>query len=587
MWFLFFSKPVSFPDGERPAPLEKPLSGRWRWTFVCVMTLLLRMAAACQPEQGFAQESSPIEEQSRRDSEMQQPAGFDKDKIGKISDDSLPDTPKPEVQRIEGGNFVVVSPATTGAVVSPAGRPLVPLKECPYNTTKAKECRVHWRQLLISSAVFITWQNTANAYSSYWYRHETMTGNWWERYVNSVVGYQFSVWSDGNPMLDDYVGHPLMGSITNSLWIQNDPKGMTLEFSNTWPYWRSRLRAMAFSTVYSTEWKLGPIGESGVGHQGDHLAYEDDGSLRNQTGFVSLVTTPVGGTILTVTEDIIDKNVTRRLENFSRNPFLLMGYSFLTPGKTTGNILRFRPPWYRDSRTVKANSFWSDPAPRPSVSSSAGEETARTGPNQEEIVTNLTETAVVRPVPQRPTPQSMLPGGTHELGAWWGLALMTGHLWGVAGDVKYMPLDVRYSYRFRLHEHWALRYSPEITALAMIDWPTPEGLAPFNLRKRSYGSGLSPEGFQADFFPRSRVQPFLSNNAGFIYFVNGMLTPQGSKLVYTVDFGGGVNIFRKMTQVVTIGYRYQHLSNVNNGWRNGTDANTFYVGVSRFRTKGE
>ena len=522
---------------------------------------------------------------------MQQPTGFGRDKVGDIADDSLPDAPEPGVQRIEGGNFAVVSPATTGAVVSPSGRPLVPLKECPYDTTKAKECRVHWRQLLISSAVFITWQNTANAYSSYWYRHETMTGKWWERYVNSVVEYKFSVWSDGNPMMDDYVGHPLMGSITNALWIQNDPKGMTLEFSNTWPYWRSRLRAMAFSAVYSTEWKLGPIGESGVGHQGDHLAYEDDGTLRNQTGFVSLVTTPVGGTILTVTEDIIDKNVIRRLENFNRNPFLLMGYSFLTPGKTTGNILRFRPPWYRDSRTVKANSFWSDPAPGPSasssVSSSAREEVGRAGPNQEEIVTNLTETAVVRPVSQRSTPQSMLPGGTHELGAWWGLALMTGHLWGVTGDVKYMPLDVRYSYRFLLHEHWALRYSPEITALAMIDWPTPEGLAPFNLRKRSYGSGLSPDGFQADFFPRSRVQPFLSNNAGFIYFANGMLTPQGSKLVYTVDFGGGVNIFRKMTQVVTIGYRYQHLSNANNGWHNGTDANTFYVGVSRFRTKGE
>ena len=99
----------------------------------------------------------------------------------------------------------------------------------------------------------------------------------------------------------------------------------------------------------------------GVGHSGDHLAYEEDtGRSRNETGFVSLVTTPVGGTILTVAEDVIDKKVIRHLENFNRNPFMLMGYSFLTPGKTTGNILRFRPPWFRDSRTVKANSFWSD-----------------------------------------------------------------------------------------------------------------------------------------------------------------------------------------------------------------------------------
>jgi hypothetical protein len=539
------------------------------------MTLLPCVAEAYQAAADFGQADPVLS-----------PAGSETARI-RFADD-LPDAPGVAGERSDA-NLAVSEPAA-GVTVSPAKTAFVPLKECPYDKTKARECRVHWRQLLISSAVFITWQNTANAYSSYWYRHETMTGKWWDRYVNAVTGYKFSVWSDGNPMMDDYVGHPLMGDITNALWIQNDPKGMTLEFSNTRPYWMSRLRALAFSTVYSTEWKLGPVGESGVGHQGDHLSYEEStGRYRNETGFVSLVTTPVGGTILTVAEDLIDKTLIPRLENFNRNPFLLMGYSFLTPGKTTGNILRFRPPWYRDSRTVKADSFWSDPAPAPSPSAATGssaaeEEARRAGPNEEEIVTNLTETGVVRPA-QRRQPSSVLPGGTHELGAWWGLALMTGHLWGATGDVKYMPLDVRYSYRFLLHEHWALRYSPEITALAMIDWPTAQGLAPFNQRKRSYGSGLSPEGFQADFFPRSRVQPFLSNNGGFIYFANGMLTPQGSKLVYTLDFGAGVNIFRKMTQVVTIGYRYQHLSNVNRGFTNGADANTFYVGVSRFRTK--
>jgi hypothetical protein len=550
--------------------------------------LLPGLAAAYQPGQDFVRENSHSGALLSRQNFQAPSAGVSSDAARRAFDDGLPDAPVPAAER-NGDSSSGVAESAAGVSVSPGRRPLVPLKDCPYDKTKAPECRVHWRQLLISSAVFITWQNTANVYSSYWYRHETLTGNWWERYVNSVVGYKFSVWSDGNPLLDDYIGHPLMGSITNALWIQNDPKGMTLEFSNTRPYWKSRLRAMGFSAVYSTEWKLGPIGESGVGHQGDHLSYEDEaGRFRNETGFVSLMTTPVGGTLLTVAEDVIDKTVVRRLENFNRNPFLLMGYSFLTPGKTTGNLLRFRPPWYRDSRTVKANSFWSDP-PEPAVSSSARasarEEPGRAGPNEEEIVTNISETAVVRPVPKRSTLQSTLPGGTHELGAWWGLALMSGHLWGEAGDVKYMPIDVRYSYRFLLRKHWALRYSPEITALAMIDWPTPQGAAPYELRKRSYGSGVSPEGFQADFFPRSRVQPFLSNNAGFIYFANGMLTPQGSKLVYTVDFGAGVNIFRKMTQVVTIGYRYQHLSNAN-GLSNGTDANTFYVGVSRFRTKG-
>ncbi len=44
--------------------------------------------------------------------------------------------------------------------------------------------------------------------------------------------------------------------------------------------------------------------------------------------------------------------------------------------------------------------------------------------------------------------------------------------------------------------------------------------------------------------------------------------------MYTVDFGAGVNIFRKERQVVTIGYRYQHLANADISPRNpGTDAN--------------
>jgi hypothetical protein len=500
--------------------------------------------------------------------------------------DDLPDAPTPEAERRESSSSVVTDPSASESVTVSV-QPQVALKDCPYDKTRARECRVHWRQLLISSAVFITWQNTANAYSSYWYRYETTTGNWWERYINSVVGYKYSVWSDGNPDLDDYVGHPLMGAITNALWIQNDPKGMTLDFSNTRPYWISRLRAMAFTTVYSTEWKLGPIGESGVGHQGDHLA-DEDGRIRNETGFVSLVTTPVGGTLWTITEDVIDKNVIRHLEDFNRNPFLLMGYSFLNPARTTGNILRFRPPWYRDSRTVKANSFWSDPAPEIS-SSSTQERISHGGPNEEEVVTSLSETEV-QPVSRRTAaPQSTLPGGTHELGAWWGLSLISGNIWGAVSDVKYMPIDVRYSYRFLLHEHWSLRYSPEITALAMIDWPTPHGAAPFNLRKREYGSGLSPEGFQVDFFPHSRVQPFISNNAGFIYFADKVLSTQGSQFMYTVDFGAGVNIFRKERQAVTLGYRYQHLSNANISLHNpGTDANIFYVGVSRFRpARGE
>ena len=188
--------------------------------------------------------------------------------------------------------------------VAPTTSESVPLNECPYDTTHARECRVHWPQLLISSAVFLTFQSTGNLYTGYWYRYETGHGKWFDRWINSAADWRWDVWDDDNPKMDQYVGHPMMGSITNYLWIQNDPKGMTLDLSNTWPYWRSRLRATAFTTAYSFAWKLGPFGEAGIGHNGDHLVPQGAGKpWSNETGWVELLTTPVGGLLWTVAED--------------------------------------------------------------------------------------------------------------------------------------------------------------------------------------------------------------------------------------------------------------------------------------------
>ena len=471
----------------------------------------------------------------------------------------------------------------------PASIDAVTLRDCPYDRTHARICRVHVRQLVISSAIFNAFQNAGNLYTGYWYRYETTHGAWWNRYVNSVEGWRWDVWSDNNPFLDDYVGHPMMGSITDYLWIQNDPKSMTLEQSNTWPYWRRMLRAGAFSTFYSFEWKLGPFGEAAIGHNGDHYFSDDQGTVTtNETGWVELVTTPAGGLLWTIAEDALDKHVVRRLEEKSRNPLALTMYQFLTPSRATANIFRFRPPWYRDSRTVKAKTFFSEPpGPEDEERSQESVTTATVGRDDVDYRISKDIAPVVASRPGRYLPLFPRPGGVHEFGAWWGLSLISGHVWGYAKDIKYMPIDVRYSYEFEHWDHWTMRYSPELTALAMIDEPVPNQTDPELQRKRTYGSGLSPVGFQSDFFPSKRVQPFLSTDGGFIYFMDRVLSPQGSQYMYTVDFGTGINVFRKARQAVSIGYRYQHLSNANISQHNpGMDANTFYVSVSRFRTKG-
>lgn len=522
----------------------------------------------------------------------------------------LPDAPE--------ASSLAIAPGAMGAPGSAVQKPPTPTAEdCALNPTNAPQCRVHWRQLFISSAVFNGFQNAGNLYTGYWYRYETMHGKWWDRYVNSVEGWAWNRWDDYNPFLDDYVGHPMMGAISDYLWIQNDPKSMAVVQSNTWPYWRRMLRAGAYATAYSFQWKFGPLGEESIGHDGDHLV--PDGKIySNETGWVELVTTPVGGGLWTMAEDALDQHVITHLENESRNPFALTIYQFLSPSRAAANILRFRPPWYRDTRVVKANSFWSDPPgeylvgkANPDVVPAADEETPGGGDpaesaeetanaahalaaasaaneDSESSSSALGDPGVQRPPSsQRYLPIWPYPGGVHEFGAWWGLSLMTGHIWGFAPDVKYMPIDVRYTYLISPHPYWNLRYAPEMTALAMLDWMDPKPTSKFDQRIRAYGSGISPAGFQASFLPAKRVQPYLSTDGGFIYFDKRVLSPEGSQWMYTIDFGTGIQIFRKNRQSVSIGYRYQHLSNANISMHNpGTDANTFYVAVSRFRTKG-
>jgi hypothetical protein len=514
---------------------------------------------------------------------------------------SLPDAPTPNFPGAPAPASSTGSDSTSVvAVIPPQDRN--PPEDCSLDTSHSRQCRMHWHQLMIEGTLFNTFQDAGNLYTGYWYRVETTQGDWWDRYINSAAGWAWNRWSDYNPFLDDYVGHPMMGAITNDLWIQNDPRGMTVTQSNTWPYWRRLLRAGIFSTAYSFWWKLGPTGEAAIGHNGDHLIPDSSGQhSSNETGWVELVTTPVGGALWTMAEDAMDKHVVAPIEGQGRNPFGLLALSFLEPAHATANVFRWRPPWYRDDRVVKAKTFWSDPAGEDEVQfekteagprGSANEETAESSSTVSSVVSGASP-AIVRNPTTHYAPVYPRPGGVHEFGAWWGLSIISGHVWGYAGDIKYMPIDVRYTYLFTAHRSWTMRYAPEITALAMLSQPVP-GAKPTTaqpaaqyLRQRVYGSGISPVGFESDFFPAKRVQPFFSTNGGALYFADRVLSPQGSQWMYTIDFGTGIHVFRKARQDWTIGYRYQHLSNANISQHNpGTDANTFYIAVSRFRTKG-
>jgi len=536
-----------------------------------------------------AQDALPGEETSRAASSPTQETAV----ASLASPAELPDAPVPELASAPDGfgeppvsfqptfepYLSAADPSSFGVTPNPER---VPLSECPYDKTRAKECRIHWAPLIISSAAFNALLNAGNLYTGYWYRWETTHGKWFQRWFDSDLGWNWNHWVDGNPKMDQYVGHPMMGSITNYLWIQNDPKGTTVEIGEP-GYWKRDMRALLFTTIYHFEWKFGPFGEAGVGHIGDHPTHYVNGEPRNDTGIVELVTTPVGGLVWTIAEDSLDKYVVKRIEETPRGPFTLLFLSFLTPSRATANIFRWRPPWYRDSRVVKAKTFWGAPSGAEEASAESGEDTTTGGGTA-----GTRSSGGVQPARHPEVlPIWPHPGGVHEFGVWWGLSLVSGHIWGYASDIKYMPIDLNYSYLWIQKTNWNFRYAPELTAMAMLDEPVPTGTDRFSLRKRTYGSGISPVGFKASFLPERRVQPFLSTDGGFIYFMDRVLSPEGSQFMYTIDFGGGLQIHFHNRQAISFGYRYQHLSNANISHHNpGTDTNLFYFAVSRFRTKG-
>lgn len=169
---------------------------------------------------------------------------------------------------------------------------------------------------------------------------QMLRGPFWKDYADSVKG--LAGWDDGDSALANYVGHPMQGSVTGYIQVQNDPMGITEQFGIKSSYWTSRLKATAWSAAYSTQYELGPLGEAAIGNTG---------KIRGTKGAVDLVVTPTLGLAWMVTEDALDRHIVLPFERRVRNPWLrLLLRSGANPTRSFANMLRWRVPWHRDTR---------------------------------------------------------------------------------------------------------------------------------------------------------------------------------------------------------------------------------------------
>jgi hypothetical protein len=183
-------------------------------------------------------------------------------------------------------------------------------------------------------------------------RRQTYKGHFWKDYVQSVKGLRG--WEDQNGFMVNYVGHPLQGSTTSFIFLQNHRVGRALTFENSRSYWNSRLKSMVWSAAYSTYFEIGfPFSEAALGNVGSP-------KRNSRMGYVDLVVTPTLGTALVVGEDAIDRYLIRRLEGMGCNqPWRAAIRGLLNPSRSMANIVRGRVPWHRDTRpgitTCQAN----------------------------------------------------------------------------------------------------------------------------------------------------------------------------------------------------------------------------------------
>jgi hypothetical protein len=220
---------------------------------------------------------------------------------------------------------------------------------CETGKIRGNPCKVNWLPILWQSFEWLTAQHSGNILLDSETRHDLTANPYWSTYVYCVEHYRWYQWSDDTTFIVHDVGHPMMGAIVSSIFEQNDPKARALVYENTGNYWRSRLKAMAYSAVYSAQWKVGPVSEASIGNSGRNTYYVPHlGRTTNETGFQDFVITPVYGFGWNVGEDAIDRYIMPKVHAHVKNRFYLTTLFWMTPCKSAANVLRWKPTYYRD-----------------------------------------------------------------------------------------------------------------------------------------------------------------------------------------------------------------------------------------------
>jgi len=236
-------------------------------------------------------------------------------------------------------------------------RPAGEIQDVDFGTVQE---HYHWKGLLWQSFAFFGVENGFRLMTDPYLRTLTADKPFWHDYWASMQQWNMGRWNDGDDFLVAYIGHPIQGSVTEFIEIQNDPVGRLQRIGKSKAYWKSIFHAFLWNTIFSTDQKVGPLGESALGSEGGYTyvvgcpapcpTYNSSDKVTNNTGWVKLISTPVVGTLWTLTEDFLDRYVSDPIQDRMGHDKLFPEFvrSGLNPCRSMANFLRWRAPWYRD-----------------------------------------------------------------------------------------------------------------------------------------------------------------------------------------------------------------------------------------------
>ncbi len=217
-------------------------------------------------------------------------------------------------------------------------------KKSNFSQNKSSE-KFQWKTAFLQTGIFLGLQHSFRLFQKK--TRDELGGKFFKDWGEAVTNLRG--WNDGDNAFTNYIAHPIQGSITGRIFIQNSERAKREEFGTSKIYWESRVKAFVWSTIYSIQFEMGPISEATIGNVGK----------RRKNGYstmawVDLVITPTVGTAWLIAEDIFEKYVLKNwLEKKYKNKVIIKFFRvLLAPTTSFGSILQGKYPWWREFRPM-------------------------------------------------------------------------------------------------------------------------------------------------------------------------------------------------------------------------------------------